>query len=205
VKPSALILLGLALAIAGCSGNSNSANSTSQDTNAAATTAASAAPADSSAPAGQSASAALPVYPGATKSAMLGQMNQTKCGHKESVTTYTIVSNDPKPILAWYAQRIPGGIQIDAGRAFRHKAIMTSVEIFEPDGSSVVGVTQPNAALMPGKTQPIYISIGTYDPSLSADELHTMQDITGADPAAKQKAIAAMSAKCGPESVKAFQ
>ena len=188
--------------MAGCSGSSNTANqASSQDTNAAASSAP-AAPADSSAPAAQAASAAIPVYPGATKSALLGQMNQTKCGHKESVTTYT-VSADPKAVLAWYAQRMPGGIQIDAGRAF-HTHIMTSNEIFAPDGTSAVGVTQPSAAAMGGKSQPVYIGIGTYDPPLSADEMHTMEDITGTDPAAKQKAIAAMKAKCGPDSVKAF-
>ena len=200
MKPPALVILGLAFAIAGCSGNSNAANQASspQDTSAAASSAP-AAPADSSAPA---ASAAIPVYPGATKSALLGQMNQTKCGHKESVTTYT-VSADPKAVLAWYAQRMPGGIQIDAGRAFRAH-IMTSNEIFAPDGTSAVGVTQPSAAAMGGKSQPVYIGIGTYDPPLSADEMHTMEDITGTDPAAKQKAIAAMKAKCGPDSVKAF-
>ena len=123
-------------------------------------------------------------------------MNQTKCGHKESVTTYT-VSADPKAVLAWYAQRMPGGIQIDAGRAFRTH-IMTSNEIFAPDGASAVGVTQPSAAAMGGKSQPVYIGIGTYDPPLSADEMHTMEDITGTDPAAKQKAIAAMKAEMRP-------
>jgi hypothetical protein len=200
VKPSALIVLGFALAVAGCSGSNNTANqASSQDTNAAA----SGAPTESSAPAAQTASGPIPVYPGAAKSGLLGQMNQTKCGHKESVETYTTTA-DPKTVLAWYSQQIPGGIQVDAGRAFKTH-IMTSVEIFAPDGASAVGVTQPNAAAMGGKTQPVYIGIGTYDPPLSADEMHTMEDITGTDPAAKQRAIAAMKAKCGPESVKAFE
>jgi hypothetical protein len=193
VKPSALLVLGLAFAIAGCSGNSNASNqAASQDTNAAA-------PAESSAPAAQT--AALPVYPGATKSTVMGTMNQSRCGHKESVVTYT-VNADPKTVLAWYAQRMPGGIQIDAARAFGGTHIMTSNEIFAPDGSSAAGISQPNAAAMGLKTAPVYIGLGTYDPPLSPDELHTMQDITGTDPAAKQKAIAAMKAKCGPASVK---
>jgi hypothetical protein len=199
VKPSALVILGFAFAVAGCAGSSNTAN---QASSAPADSSAPVAPPDSAAPAAQAPSAAIPVYPGATKSGLLGQMNQTKCGHKESVTTYT-VSADPKTVLAWYAQRMPGGIQIDAGRAFRTH-IMTSNEIFAPDGATAVGVTQPSAAAMGGKSQPVYIGIGTYDPPLSADEMHTMEDITGTDPAAKQKAIAAMKAKCGPDSVKAF-
>lgn len=204
MKPSALVILGLALAVAGCSGSSNTANQTSsQDTNAAAP-AASTAAAETSAPAAQAASAAIPVYPGAAKSAMLGEMHQTKCGHKESVTTYT-TSDDPKTVLAWYVQRVPGGIQVDAGRALKTHMLMTSTEIFSPDGASAVGVTQPNAAAMGGKPQPVYIGIGSYDPPFSADEMHTMEDIMGTDPAAKQKAIAAMKAKCGPDSVKAFE
>ena len=195
MKPSALLILGLALAITGCSGNSNASNqASSQDTNAAA-------PAESSAPAAQTASAALPVYPGATKSTVMGTMNQSRCGHKESVVTYT-VNADPKTVTDWYAARIPGGIQIDAARAFGGTHIMTSNEIFAPDGSIAAGISQPNAAAMGLKTAPVYIGLGTYDPPLSPDELHTMQDITGTDPAAKQKAIAAMKAKCGPESVK---
>jgi hypothetical protein len=203
VKPSALLILGLAFGIAGCSGSSNASNQASaQDTNAAAP----ATPAEPSAPAAQTASAALPVYPGATKSAMLGTMNQTKCGHKESVATYT-VNADPKTVLAWYSQRIPGGIQIDAARAFAHanRVLVSSYEIFSPDGSSAAGISQPNAAAMGLKTAPVYLGLGSYDPPLSADELHTMEDITGTDPAAKAKAIAAMKAKCGPDSVKAFE
>lgn len=200
MKPSALIITALALAVAGCSSSSNASNQApSQEASAAA----SAAPADTSAPAAQTASAPLQVYPGSTKSPTLGQFNQTKCGHKESVATYT-TSDDPKTVLAWYSQRIPGGVQIDAGHAFKASVAMTSVEIFSPDGASAVGVTQPDAAAMGGKTQPVYISLGSYDPPLSADEMHTMEDVMGRDPAAKQKAIAAMKAKCGPESVKAF-
>jgi hypothetical protein len=197
VKRPALLILGLAFAVAGCSGNSNSSNqASSQDTNAAAP----AAPSEPSAPAAQNASAALPVYPGATKSTMLGLTNQTRCGHKESVVTYT-VNADPKTVTDWYAARMPGGIQIDAARAFGGTNIMTSNEIFASDGSSAAGISQPNAAAMGVKSTPVYIGLGTYDPPLTADELHTMQDITGTDPAAKQKAIAAMKAKCGPNSV----
>jgi hypothetical protein len=197
VKPSALVILGLAFAVTGCSGSSNAANQpSSQDTNASAP----AAPAESSAPAAQTGSAALPVYPGAKKSATLGMTNQSRCGHKESVVTYT-VNADPKTVTDWYAARIPGGIQIDAARAFCGTHIMTSNEIFAPDGSTAAGISQPNAAAMGVKTTPVFIGLGTYDPPLSPDELHTMQDITGTDPAAKQKAIAAMKAKCGPNSV----
>jgi Prokaryotic membrane lipoprotein lipid attachment site len=196
VKRPALIIIGLAFALAGCSGSSNTANQASSDTNAAA-------PAESSAPAAQAPSGAPPVYPGAKKSTLMGQMNSTKCGHKGSVSTYT-TSDNLKTVLAWYTQQMPGGIQIDAGHTIGH-GLMTSIEIFNPDGASAVGVTQPNAAAMGGKAQPVYIGVGTYDPPLSADEMHTMQDIMGTDPAAKQKAIAAMKAKCGPASVKAFE
>jgi hypothetical protein len=131
----------------------------------------------------------------------MGTMNASRCGHKESVVTYTI-SADQKTVVAWYAARMPGGIQVDAARAIGGAHIMTSNEIFSPDGASAVGVSQPNAAAMGVKTSPVYIGLGTYDPALTADELHTMEDLMGTDPAAKQKAIAAMKAKCGPDSVK---
>jgi hypothetical protein len=197
VKRPALIIIGLAFALAGCSSSGNTANqATSQDANAAA-------PAESSAPAAQAPAGAPPVYPGAKKSTLMGQMNSTKCGHKGSVTTYTTGDN-LKTVLAWYTQQMPGGIQIDAGRTIGH-GMMTSIEIFSPDGASAVGVTQPNAAAMGGKAQPVYIGVGSYDPPLSADEMHTMQDIMGTDPVAKKQAIAAMKAKCGPDSVKAFE
>jgi hypothetical protein len=199
VKVPGLLILASLLAVAGCSGAANSSNSA--DTSSAASQAPAAA--SSEAPASGEAVSALPLYPGAKKSA-LGNMKATKCGHKESVETYTVKA-DPKTVLDWYAARIPGGIQIDAS-GLAH-AQMTSHEIVAADGSGAVGVTQVKPGLLTAAQGGggIFIGIGTYDPPMNSAELQTMQAIFSKDPAAKKQAIAEMSARCGPASVKAFQ
>jgi hypothetical protein len=137
---------------------------------------------------------------------MLGDMNSVKCGHKETVVTYT-VNADPKTVENWYASRMNGGIRIDSGKAFGAGQTMSSIEIVNPDGTSAVGITQAHLGAgvhMPGVTgNPTFIGIGKYDPALSSEELGTMEALFGPDPAAKKAAIAKMRAKCGPNSVPA--
>jgi hypothetical protein len=198
VKTPALLVLGFVLGIAGCSGSSNSANT--QTTSAAVEASSAAAPASP----GEGAAGALPVYPGATKSAMLGTMDVNRCGHKVSVTTYT-VNADVKTVTDWYAAHIPSGIRVDAGHALGAAALMSNTEIFQPDGSAAAGISQANAAALgqsaAGKPSPVYIGLGTYTPALSQDELQTMQALLGGDPAARKDAAAKMKVKCGPNSV----
>jgi hypothetical protein len=46
----------------------------------------------------------------------------------------------------------------------------------------------------------VHIGIGTYEPALSPADLLTMQALMRSESAAKQRAIATMKAKCGPNS-----
>jgi hypothetical protein len=206
MKRSLFFVLACALAAAGCSGGSNSSNAADTSSSNAAAPAASAA-AESAAPESSSEPVPidLPVYPGAKKSTMMGDMNMTKCGHKESVTTY-VSDDDTKTITDWYASRIPNGISIDSGRLFGHGK-MTSVEIVYPDGSGAVGVTKlnlPAGTNVAGmKAASVFIGLGKYDPPFNGEELQTMKDLFGTDPAAQKAAAAKMRAKCGPNSVPA--
>jgi hypothetical protein len=204
MKRPLFLILACSLAAAGCSGSGNSANSA--DNSAAASNAA--APAASAAPesGGQSMPIDLPVYPGAVKSTIMGNMNATKCGHKETVETYT-TPDSVKTVVDWYDSHIPNGIHIDSGKAFGGGKTMTSIEIVNPDGSNAVGVTQPHlpaGVTVPGmKANAVFIGIGKYDPPFNSEELQTMQALFGNDPAAKKDAAAKMRAKCGPNSVPA--
>jgi hypothetical protein len=130
----------------------------------------------------------LPVYPGATKMAYAGPTTFVRCGHKISVVTYDS-SADVESIGAWYSDRIPGGIHV------RHNATstaaLTMTEIFEPDGVGAVAISRAAGS-------GVHIGLGTYEPALSPADLQTMRALMGSDSPAKQRAIASMKAKCGP-------
>lgn len=133
----------------------------------------------------------LPIYPGATKMAYSGPTTFVRCSHKISVVTYASGA-DTKSIAAWYADRIPGAIRV------RHNATsaagLTMTEIFQPNGVGVVAISHAVGG------SGVHIGIGTYEPALSPADLQTMQALMGSDSAAKQRAIATMKAKCGPNS-----
>jgi hypothetical protein len=195
MKSPAFLILGLALAAGGCSGSSNSASSTQQSAAPEQPAAAQAASPQSSEPV---VTPDLPVYPGATKSAIVGNMTMTRCGHKLSIATYD-ATGDAKDISGWYATRIPGGIRVSMNRAMGAGASISSTEIFDPSGGRIATVTLTSGSHMPGA--PLHVSLATVDPPFSPSELQTMQAVMGSDPVAKQKAVAAMTAKCGPNSV----
>jgi hypothetical protein len=193
MKSAAFLIFGIALAATGCSGSSNSANS-----------AQSAAPEQSSAAQASPESSepvvtpGLPVYPGAKKNATIGNMSMTRCGHKLSVATYDATGN-AEDIADWYAARIPGGIRMTLNRSLGTGATLSSTEIFDPSGGRVATITLASGVPMAGS--PLHVSLGTVVPPFSSSELQTMQIVMGSDPVAKRKAVAAMKAKCGPNSV----
>jgi hypothetical protein len=188
-------VLGMALAVAGCGGSNNSSS-----TQASAAPGASAQP---SIPGGEAATPALPLYPGATKNALVGDMTLNRCGHKIRELTYDVKA-DGKTVTAWYADRIPGSIRIEMTNPLGGGASISSTEFFEPGGGAVATVSETH---MPGdRTNPaagVHVTLGTLDPAFSSSELQTMQAAMGSDPAAKQLALAQMKAKCGPSSAPA--
>ncbi|MHB8434140.1 MAG: hypothetical protein ACYC8W_04560 [Candidatus Tyrphobacter sp.] len=182
MKRSILVILGISLAVAGCARGDSSSNqsaSTQQPTVAQATAAAQA--------------SGLPVYPGATKMAAMANLTVTRCGHKIAVASYDVNASFDT-VANWYSARIPGGIRVS--RTFPGGLRIT--QIFEPNGAGVAGVTQTPFA---GVTA-VHVGLGTYEPALSSAELQTMQQVAGPDSPAKRQALARMSAKCGPASVR---
>jgi hypothetical protein len=142
----------------------------------------------------------LPVYPGAAESKLLGTMNVTRCRHKVAVTTYT-VNAGLDAVVTWYAARIAHAVRVDAGGG--PGSPMTNIEFFQPNGAAGAGITQATLA-PPGQNQsapsPIYIGLSTYTPPLSPDELKTMVDLLGSDPAVRKSALAKMKTQCPDDS-----
>jgi hypothetical protein len=203
MKRSILVILGIWLAVAGCARGSSSSSQSASTQQPAVAQATAAAQASGAAPvsAGEAVASGLPVYPGATKAvypgatkmAAMANVTVTRCGHKISVASYDVNASFDT-VANWYSARIPGGIRVS--RTF--PVGLTITQIFEPNGVGVAWVTQTHFA---GVTA-VHVGLGTYEPALSPAELQTMQQVAGPDSPARRQALARMSAKCGPASVR---
>jgi len=199
MKRPVILILVVGLALAGCS-KGGSSSSPDQSTAPAQTSASQAAASQATE---VPVTTDIPVYPGATKNAMVGSMTMNRCGHKMSIATYDVSGNDAAAVTEWYADRIPGGIRLTKDTSMGGGVSMAMTEIVEPAGGRIATVTltsAPASLHVPGGA--LHVSLANIDPAFSPEELQTMQAAMGSDPAAKQQAIAKMKAKCGPDSVK---
>jgi hypothetical protein len=146
------------------------------------------------------ASAALPIYPGATKLRLPSgaqSMDLTVCGSKMRIVDYKVSGADAATIMRWYAERISGGLRVavsfDSG---------SSVSIYRPDGSAAATAVQvrydpalASAAKSIG-ADATTLGIVTYDPPLSHDILQSLQRYASGDAADKKAARAELKSKC---------
>jgi hypothetical protein len=141
--------------------------------------------------AAQAANVGLPVYPGAAKSKNPAlSVTANHCGHSVSNTVYT-VDGGVKTVSDWYVAHVPGSARVD------YKSSGGGALVFAPSGAAVIAISGSIAKSAAG---PVLLNLASYDPPLSSSERQTMQELIGGDAAAKQRASAAMKAKCGPNS-----
>jgi hypothetical protein len=202
----------VALALVACGGGSSSSSSSQAspgaDAAAASAAPASAAPAAAASadsvgtePPGQTADVDVPVYPGAVK--MPTQVKPMKwCGHTISMAVYHAPKADLNSVMTWYASKLPGATKImDKTLSHGPSSSSQAAEMISGDGRQVAfgmemhvsGLAAKYAADVDGTT----ISVGTYDPPISPDDLALMMKADQGDAAAKAQAIAAVKAKCG--------
>lgn len=141
--------------------------------------------------AAQAANVGLPVYPGAAKSKNPAlSVTANRCGHSVSNTVYTADAG-VKTVSDWYVAHVPGSAHVD------YNSSGGGALVLAPSGAGAIAISGSIAKSAAG---PVLLNLATYDPPLSSSERQTMQELVGGDTAAKQRASAAMKAKCGPNS-----
>ena len=95
------------------------------------------------------AGADLPVYPAAKPEAMPAGSHPgvTSCGHTITVEKSFTVDADPHTVAKWYESKMPGSRMVDANKmadADTTDSTMTSLEVFNADGSQTVLVSRFN-------------------------------------------------------------
>ncbi len=190
MKKPIFAIVGMLLAVAGCSGGSS--NSSAQS----GAQASSAAAPESAAPSsGEAAASDLPVYPDATLVPLLS-MSRTRCGHKTTSTTYW-VKDDLKTVSDWYAQRLPGDVRVDGNQPMTGGTSIEITEFFDPNGTRMVGVAKTHfGADVPASAQNImnasavHVILATVEPGFSASELKDAEAVIGSDAAERQRVMA---------------
>jgi hypothetical protein len=158
-----LLILNLAIIVAGCSSNSSDGHQRATGEPASAAAPAAARPAEA-------APARLSVYPGATK--LPTQMRDAIpfCGTKMTTVVYRVPDANAQTVAAWYASHISGRITVTI-----LKANDTVVEVFDPDGRAAAAISQmhfdPRLASAAKGLGADRTSLGivTFDPPMSSD------------------------------------
>ena len=141
--------------------------------------------------AAQAANVGLPIYPDAAKAKNTAlSVTANRCGHSVSNTVYT-VNAGVKTVSDWYVAHVPGSARVD------YNSSGGGTLVLAPSGAAVIAISGSIAKSTAG---PVLLNLATYDPPLSSSERQTMQELIGGDSAAKQRASAAMKAKCGSSS-----
>ncbi|MBC5802860.1 MAG: hypothetical protein GIX03_07635 [Candidatus Eremiobacteraeota bacterium] len=155
--------------------------------------------------------ASLPVYPDATKVAIPPQMKRLPavCGRGVSMTLYDLKGSiAATTVEKWYQDRISGGIEAKTSEDAGGIGGTTSYEIFIPDGTGSVSISQFHSGHSGGSEKDSVskfytdidktnIGLETYNPPLSPDLIALFQQGTSGDSSAKQAAQHQLKAKCG--------
>ncbi|MEO9262554.1 MAG: hypothetical protein ABI282_00525 [Candidatus Baltobacteraceae bacterium] len=201
MQRSLVLALGLVVAIAGCSGKSESSGksgSTSGESSTAASPTGTRA-----ATAGSVTVAALPVYPGATKFASSFMRTITVCAHKVTPIVYRSGDSADK-VVGWYVQHMPGALKVQLpGGETGNGTGMTGAFLLNHDGGSSVVVEQMHLGSLEktaqrfGLADKVIVGLTRYDPALSPEEVQLIEQAGSGNADIKASAKAAFKKRCG--------
>jgi hypothetical protein len=180
-----------AVAIAGCSSNSQGSNqNSSAPANGGTTATANGAPATpATAASAQAASVSLEVYPGATELPTQMHGSIAFCGTKMTTVAYRVNGASAETVAAWYGSHIPGGIRI----TLPVENGDTVMEVFEPGGQAAAAISQihfdPRLAAAAKSLGADRTTLGlvAFDPPLSTDSIGLIRSAAGGDASARAR------------------